>query len=99
MAADEMERLADYYNDRVKQELANLDGVVEQVNADVQARGELSYAWWLLIESAMEKLRAAMHARDVFGNHSNTGRARFRHIAHPSEYPDPRKLEVGVAQN
>jgi hypothetical protein len=84
MAADEMERLADYYNDRVKQELGNLDKVVEQVNAAVQARGALSYAQWLEIESAEEKLRAAVHARDVFGNHSNTGRARFRQIAHPN---------------
>lgn len=83
---DEFETLADYYDERICEEIKKLHAVVDSLAASEQS---MTYAQFLQLERSFEHVRDAMHARDKFGTHSYTGRSRFRHIAHPEQYPAP----------
>ena len=93
---DELEQLADLYSDNVNN--AVLDGVRawRAVEEHVRNGGHVSYAQRLELSRVAEEIERLMAARDLFGTHSDSGRARYRHIAHPSKYPAPQPENEGA---
>lgn len=86
---DENEITADYYNGRIGVELNKLVELAEMLADHIDAEQSMSYAQFLRLERSFKDVQDAMHSRDKFGMHSKTGKDRFRHIAHPEQYPAP----------
>lgn len=83
---DEFERMADFYNNALPTEMQKLQEILTTVIAD---ETPLSYSQFLRLKQQFEAVAQTMHRRDMFGVHSDTGRAKFRHIAHPEQFPAP----------
>jgi hypothetical protein len=89
---DEFERMAEYYNDRLPIELSQLNRVLAALVADDATA--MTYSQFLQLRQAFELVEQTMHRRDMFGAHSDTGKARYRHIAHPEQFPAPAEPAV-----
>lgn len=86
---DDYEVTADYYNGRIGEDMHKLQAVTNGLVRSIEEGHSLTYAQFLALERSFEYVRDAMHSRDKFGTHSRTGKDRFRHIAHPEQYPAP----------
>jgi hypothetical protein len=86
---DDNEATADYYNERIGMELEKMLAITQDLAGKIGAGQSMTYGQFLTLERAFEYVRDAMHSRDKFGTHSRTGKDRFRHIAHPEQYPAP----------
>lgn len=88
---DDNEATADYYNSRIGEDINKLLHVTQELASSIGDGRSLTYGQFLLLERTFEYVRDAMHSRDKFGMHSRTGKDRFRHIAHPEQYPAPQE--------
>jgi len=88
---DEFERTASYYNDRLPIELRKLYDAITPL---LDSGTPLTYSQYLHLRQAFEMVEQTMHRRDMFGAHSDTGRALFRYIAHPEQYPAPEETAL-----
>lgn len=89
---DDFERMAEYYNDRLPIELSQLNRVLAVLVADDATA--MTYLQFLQLKQAFEMVEQTMHRRDMFGAHSDTGRERYRYIAHPEQFPAPEEPVV-----
>jgi hypothetical protein len=93
---DEFESMAEYYNDRLPIELRKLAEVLNSMPWNMESPQKpdafsMTYSQFLRLKQAFEAVEQTMHRRDMFGTHSKTGKDRFRHIAHPEQYPAPQE--------
>ena len=86
---DDNEQTAEYYNGRIGVELKATLAITQELVHAIEDGKSMTYGQFLTLKRAFESVEDAMHSRDKFGTHSQTGKARFRHIAHPERYPNP----------
>ncbi len=93
---DEMERMARFYDRKTTEAVVDAEVSFTGVLEKARAGESLSYMDWLNLDRAMSAIQRNMSARDVFGTHSETGRALFAHIAHPNKTPKPEPRDAAV---
>jgi len=91
---DENESSAEYYDGRIGEDLNKLIEIGQELRRKIDDGGSVSYADFLKVERAFEYFEKAVVSRDILGMHSRTGQARFRHIAHPEQYPAPEEKKA-----
>lgn len=91
---DNNEDTADYYNGRIPENLRQLMRVGQSILDGIDGGTSMTYAQFLQLKRKFDYVRDAMHSRDKFGMHSRTGKDRFRHIAHPEQYPAPEEKKA-----
>ena len=91
---DDNETSADYYDERIRENLTQLIRVGQAIVDKIDGGTSMSYAQFLALKRDFDYAEGSMRARDTLGMHSHTGKDRFRHIAHPEQYPAPAETSL-----
>ena len=86
---DENEASAVYYDGRIRENIGSLIRAGQSIIEKIAEGRSMSYSQYLTLKREFEYVEAAMRNRDTLGLHSDTGKDRFRYIAHPEQYPNP----------